>query len=478
MSELSDLVGVLGAIDDHVVGHPDLIEQVSQLLCPYRYGAAGWFPIFQRWVAERPTPDDSAHLDIPGLDDALGSLSVHDELETEPQDPGLRLVTLAVLGRVMDAYGPGGSSSHLTRNALTVPSLANGDGEKAELLLQLLTDTKRFADSNAWDDMMQQAESQGLIQKAAVLPLRCRGEVVQVNLTGHAQPATAIQTKLLAPDLTFNDATAFLDPAQWPHCCSSWCRMKRGNDAADGTQRYEEVIGIACPTPLLTTCLGFKKVAAPKVAVVAYHLSPPTTPDCPGDGEVLVDEGSIEVRDLAPHGVSVTTTKRVLFQSVPPGALAMFSCIFGYSDMGDLLVYNCARRKGATPAPVKKATKKAAKGPKAAKAPKSVKTPKPPKFEGDKPPSGAGKHESTEVITDLAKLAKDCVTDSSASLRANIDKAVTGKYSTQHAASDLATVLRRTARDIAKAIDVGARGTAIAKRAPDPEPPAEPEEAP
>jgi hypothetical protein len=150
----------------------------------------------------------------------------------------------------------------------------------------------------------------------------------------------------------------------------------------------------------------------------------------------------------------------------------MFSCIFGYSDMGDLLVYNCAHRKAAAPAPVKKA------GAKAAKAPKAAKSPKAPKFEGDEPPTGAGKHESTEVITDLAKLAKECVTDSSASLRANIGKAVNGKYSTQHAASDLATVLRRTARDIAKAIDVGARGTAFAKRAPDPEPPAEPEKMP
>ncbi|MGZ6968390.1 MAG: hypothetical protein ACXVKN_11695 [Acidimicrobiia bacterium] len=454
MSELSDLVGVLGAIDDYVVEHPELIPEVAQLLRPYRYGAAGWFPVFREWVASRPDLDDESHVEIPTLDDGLRGLSELDE-DSEHQDVGLRLLTIAVLGRANGDYAPDGANVDLTLGALSIPGLAAGDTGRAEKLLQLLTDSARFPTAQQWDTMMQLAVEERLIEPDSAQPLRCRGEIVEVDLAGHPHPASAITTRLIADDLAFDDATGFLDPSQWPKCCPAWCAMNPANPAPDGSERYEEIIGLACPQPLLTTCLEFKKVTAttPRMALVGYVLSPPSTPDCLSDGEVLVDEGSIEVRDRAPDpGVSVTTTKRVLFKSVPPGPLAMFSCIFGYADMGDLLLYRCARRH-----PEKGKPKKGKK---------------PKKYKGQPPPTGDAS-DCAEIIHDLATLAKDCVTDGAASYKKNYEKAVAGKYTTNDAAADVATVLKRTTHDVAKAIDLGNRAVAATRQGA---PEAEPEE--
>ncbi len=54
MSDLIDLIGVLGAIDDYLVERPELVPEVSELLCPYQYGALGWFSEFRDWISRRP----------------------------------------------------------------------------------------------------------------------------------------------------------------------------------------------------------------------------------------------------------------------------------------------------------------------------------------------------------------------------------------------------------------------------------------
>lgn len=442
MSELSNLVGVLGAVDDHVVEHPELVADVARLLCPYRYGALGWFPAFKEWLAARPDAGDEPQIEIVGLDAALGGLADTSDIERGSEDPGLRLLAIAVLGRVITDYGPRGTNADRTAQALAIPELASDGGAQAHRLLELLTNTERYPDAAAWDQMMSQAVADQLIAADSAAPLRCQGEVVQVTVAGHSRPATAITTSLTADDVTFADATAVLDPSEWPHCCPAWCSMTRGTDGPNHLARYEEVIGLACPTPILKTCLSFRNIATPKLAGVAYKLTSPTQPDCPSDGEVLVDEGSITVRDRSPAaGVSVTTTKRVLFKSVQPGPLAMFSCVFGYGDMGRLMVYGCARRHA------NRNAKAAKKGPKA---------PKRKKFKGTDLPAGSDDPRA-EIIGEVSTMAKDCVSDSAARFRTNLEAAATGTYSSDDAAADLSGMVQRASADFAKTIDLGRR---------------------
>jgi hypothetical protein len=240
--------------------------------------------------------------------------------------------------------------------------------------------------------------------------------------------------------------------------------MSPANPGPDGSHRYVETISVDCPLQVLTTCLGFKTVTTPLVNVAAYRLSP-TSPDCPGDGEVLVDEGSIEVHDRTPSpGVSVTTTKRVLFKSIPPDPLTMFSCLFGYGDMGQLLVYEAARLHRAGGGGGGTGSGGGGTGGGAGSGIIGEKAPK--KLSGDQPPTGKGEpgHDCNTLIHDVAAVAKGCVDDMRARYRKSYGKIVDGTYTSDDAAADAASVLKRTARDLATAVDLGLRGAGIVRR--------------
>jgi hypothetical protein len=141
----------------------------------------------------------------------------------------------------------------------------------------------------------------------------------------------------------------------------------------------------------------------------------------------------------------VTTTKRVLFKRVQPGPLAMFSCVFGYGDMGQLMVYGCARRHANTGA--KTGAKTTKKGPKA---------PKAKKFKGTEPPTGSNDPRS-EIIGEISTMAKDCVSERADRFRTNVEAAATGTYSSDDAAADLSDMVQRASADFVKAIDLGRR---------------------
>src|SRR3954462_2576990 len=109
MSDLIDLIGVLGGIDDYLVERPELVPEVSDLLCPYQYGALGWVSEFRDWMGARPRDEVGVVPEIPRLDQALEQLAVSEgEDEVIEPDLGLRLLALTVLGRTMHRYGPEG----------------------------------------------------------------------------------------------------------------------------------------------------------------------------------------------------------------------------------------------------------------------------------------------------------------------------------------------------------------------------------
>jgi hypothetical protein len=442
MSDLIDLIGVLGALDDHLVERPELVPEVSELLCPYQYGALGWFREFREWMASRPRDEFDVVPEIPRLDRALDQLAITDDDDEPEPDLGLRLLALTVLARTMDRYGPEGDDAERVVAALSCAGPAAGDSDRGEALLRLLADSTSYPNASTWKDMLDDALEAGLISASAVQPLRCRGKVVNINVgvAGAPHAATAVTTRLVDRNMSFAEATAFLDPGEWPHCCPAWCGMKRAADNGDGTERYQELIGIACPDVLLTTCLGFRRVSSSdnRTAVLAYKLSPPNASDCRSDGEILVDEGSIEVRDLHPNpGIEVTTTKRVLFKSVAPGPLAMFSCVLGYGDLGDLLVYECARRH-----PGKKKPKKAKRFP--------------------DPPTAPGSG-SDDVFGDAAAAARKCVAQCAASYRTSMKKLSTGVYTSEDAVSDMAEMWKRGAADVATAVELAVRAAGMTR---------------
>src|SRR5690242_20219683 len=166
MSELGDLVGILGAIDDAVVARPELLPQVAALLCPYRYDAVGWFQPFRAFWDSLPDESDERS-PIPGLGDAVVDLGITVDDDFRPRDLARRLLAVALIARVFgDDYGPSGAREGDARAVLGVRGLA-GNEEDAQTLLELLADqntVQGFPDLGAWDDMLNYAAANGLIQ--------------------------------------------------------------------------------------------------------------------------------------------------------------------------------------------------------------------------------------------------------------------------------------------------------------------------
>lgn len=440
MSELVDLVGILGAVDDEVVERPELLPIVAALLCPYRSDAAvGWFQPFREWWATLPGEHDRRPTEIPTLDAAVTDLTI--QIEPQRRDLARRLLAVAVLSRVFPDYGPDGSERRKSVGVLAVPGLAGTSPEPAAQLLELLANVEVFPDLSVWDQVLADAVTHGFLSADALQPPPCQGDIVEVEVAGHDLVATAIKTHFCTHNLTFERASGFLDPARWPECLSFWCHM----DPLPGDPplvRFLETVGLDCDNgPLIRTGIDFRTVTLPDRTVVGYRMSD-DQPACGGDGHVLIDEGSLEVcRDPDGGGVCVTTTKRVLFdqQHLPlnPYQLGMLSCALGYADVGAQLVYNCAQPHAPT-SPLQ---------------PRRRDVPGPAHDEPD---------ECTKYIDDVATAAKDCVTEWSRVYRGCYCKATSGRYASDDITDDFVGMYRRTAGEALRAIELGLRGLRVA----------------
>jgi hypothetical protein len=429
MSELSDLVAIFGAIDDHVVEHPELVPDVAKLLCPYRDDAAGWFQPFKAWLdglAEQQGVDGDPV--IPDLPDALRDLEAPPE-EGQPKvhsNVSRLLLGSAALARFVPAYYPDQPGFGPLASAIVAENVTANDVDAARAL-EVLADEAVLPDLSWWTHTVEELVAVGLLDSQAVRPPACSGRLVEVNIAGQPHPAAAIQSSFCVENLTFVEVRRFLNPETWG-CSPFWCSMvNQRPDPPPG--RFLETVSLDCDRgPVIKTCLDFNLVIdKPKLAVLAYRLSE-DDPACVGDGEILVDEGSIEVRDLDGQ-VCITTTKRVLFKyGFSPGWIAGIVCPLGYADMGAQLV-DCAAKGKPTP-PAKRV------------------------------PTGAS--DCVTWIDEAAGIAERCVEECAGVYQSVSRKASAGRYATDDLARDMAAAWKRVCRDAGTAVGIGVRGARVA----------------
>jgi hypothetical protein len=352
MASVQSILMIFGGVDQLVVDNPDRRDAVAAVLSAYDDPLTrGWYEKFTRWLSDRRIQPEPTELptDLPNvIDDALRDLAEPPPLTGRAQ--ARLLLAIAALGRAdPDRVDNPGRRVDMARavEPLVPEGVDSPDrGSRADDLVRLLAGSRDFGfvfeDLSGWERMLEEAHERGFVsmelRQQTVPP--CQGTYVE--LAGGPGPIASLKTELVAP-LSFDDASAFLDPAQWPGCTQLWCEMVL--QSGGPPRRYLEVIGFDCRDPngwRLRTCLEFEnqtQTEGMRIAVANYRLAVDQTG---ADQLVEVDEGSITVIDEGSH-VRVVTVKRLRFRGLAlQRGMAMLMCALGYAAVGEEMVYSCA----------------------------------------------------------------------------------------------------------------------------------------
>jgi hypothetical protein len=423
MSEIGDLIAILGAVDGAVHRGEEHAsrEQVAALVKAYRVGDRfGWYDSF----AER---DDNEGL--PGFEQAMRNLG------RPTRFAGMlprRLLVVALAARVFpERFGPDGDAAEASLRALVIPGIVAslplvptppaeeppdppdlGDPSlrsQGEELLRALADPDRLSRIEEWHEFLR-SNSHILSPQLASLPAPCTTAVIDPP-SGGDDGVVVLQTSLCVGGIDLDALSAgFLDPGNWPGCSPWWCHMLPAPGGSPGLKRFLEVVAADCPSHIFEVAVFLDFATAIDSAtrkVVTYNMSP----DQSGMVGVLrandaveVDRGVIDVRREGDH-FRVETTKRIRFaQPVDADALAVIACVVGYGDVAADVICDCS---GGSPQPV-----------------------------DCDPEEGVTAGRVTPAVERLVDVARKCVTDAGDEARRIAGRLDEGSYTPDAAAED------------------------------------------
>jgi hypothetical protein len=354
MGEISDLIGIYGAIEAAAISDPERRAAVANVLPIYgddslEAADLAWFDQFVAWAEEQSGTDESP---VPSADAALRELAT---IEPVGRMRARRMLAIAALARADPRYADRSTTQgRLAENALSFGAIT-GDADRASML-ELLTDQSQDAVLSAdewWNRQVLPGAARLIAERPELIGHRpCTAGLVRVPilLPGHGDVmATALKTEFESVGIDFDRVIRFLDPSNWQHCNAFWCDMSLvPPPTSTGARHFHEHVSLDCANPhawSIQAELNFSQrlLTNPRVAVSEYHLTPPH-PLAADD--VLVDAGVLIVEELDPPPVSrlrVTTTKRVCFTRNFPGpGMALFMCAIGYASIAEDFVYTCA----------------------------------------------------------------------------------------------------------------------------------------
>jgi hypothetical protein len=462
MGEISDLIGIYGAIEAAVINNPARRAAVAEVLPIYgddtlRAADLEWFEQFDTWATDKAGGTSP----IPTVDEALKDLS---KIPAEGRMRARRLLAIAALARADDDYADRRrTKGRLARDALRFTGIA-ADSDNATKLHDILTERSQdgLISADDWWETQVLPKASGLIaeQPNFIGHRPCTAGLVRVPLSipGHGEVmATALKTEFESRGIDFDRVIRFLDPSNWKCCNGFWCQMQFVETMPSGARHFHEVVSLDCDHPgntwTISAELDFfeQMLNGPRAAISEYHLSPPHPQ---GQDDVLVDAGVLMVEELEPPPVSrlrVTTTKRVSFTRNFPGpGMSIFMCALGYAAVAEDFVYTCAIDDAKAGSPFDPHPKRGTAGA------------HPPPLEP------VIKHFADEIATAI----KTCIRDLASSAEETSQKIEDKQYRADDLVQDAAGLWLKTFREGATAVDLGVRSAqAAAARRPRPGPP-------
>jgi hypothetical protein len=475
MSELTDLVGIYGAIDRAVAESPERRAAVARLMPVYRDPDAQWFDEFEAWTAE--LAPRAADPPFPSLEEALGDLAA---IPAQRRMRARRLFNMAVATQAFPELLEHPHWSDLAVGALRVEGLAPDDDHARRLLAVLNRNVERDVEGETpgdldtwWQNLLGEAFP-GLIPAAEGIGHRpCSGRIVR----GPLGAAAALETYFERDDIPFDKAIRLLDPVNWPHCNGFWCEMTPQGEVAPGIHRYHEVVSLDCDrqhaTWTIEAELDFTFRKRPGRAVTEYRLSPGAP-----QPDVVVDEGSLVVAQIDPADASrlaVTTTKRIRFNRRFPFSgepLAMVMCLLGYASVAEDLFECAASGALGTEFPAEPpATTRTTAGAGRARMTTAGAGARSGTVSGGAGTSagrGRARPDPGPLIKDIADryavAVKDCIDDYVDAAQDSYEAIADGRYTANHLVQDMANMWVRMLRDSATAVDLAIRSAQMAPR--------------
>jgi hypothetical protein len=339
MAALRDLLEVYGALDEAAgkSGNPSVAATLDEFL-PEASANAGWYREIENFFFRENAKRS------PNLADACASLGQQAAQAplTAPQKQRL-FYGLSAAARVHQvAPTPMLAASKSELKAALVPALAavgsqatyddcltHADDHFDDYFDKVQSD---LAGRASYRNFRQASADMAMVDPATLnIPL-CQASVVTVD----GLRCAVIDTVLSSDDISLNDLKAIVNPFNWnQNYPAFFLKMAPFRDPfrSDGWRRVLETVGFGEVDSLdITTALKYLPTTDTCVARLNYDLDDPTPG--PGDGQVLVDRGYINMwatgGDETQEGVRVRTRKVVHISGLSPYAQTRLVCLTGY----------------------------------------------------------------------------------------------------------------------------------------------------
>jgi hypothetical protein len=366
MAALRDLLEVYGALDEAAgkSGDPSATATLDEFL-PKASRNAGWYREVENFFFREKAKHS------PSLGDACARLGEQAKEAKKGNAPPLtapqkqRLFYGLSAATRIHQVAPGSlSASDTDLKAALRPGLAAVGPEDKSYESRLthvdsnLDDyfervkSKSVARSNYLPFREEAAGSELVDPKTLKVPL-CQSALVTVD----GLRCAVVDTDLESDDISLDDLKAIVNPFNWnENYPAFFLKMAPFRDPfrSDGWRRVIETVGFGEIDSLdITTALKYFPTDGELVARLDYDLDDPTPG--PGDGQVLVDRGYINMWATkgGPRqpGVRVRTRKVIHISGLSPYAQTRWVCLTGYGTASSEFLFGPAAHKPADPQP-------------------------------------------------------------------------------------------------------------------------------
>jgi hypothetical protein len=368
MAALRDLFEVYGALDEAAgkSGNPAVAATLDEFL-PKASRNTGWYREVEHFFFR----ENARH--SPNLGDACTRLG--DQAKEAEQGNAPRLTApqkhrlfygLSAAARMQQLeQTPTLGTSREDLEAALIPALAAVGPEKKLYQERLDNAANHVGDyinrvqsesvgrGNYYRFREEAARNMEMVDPSTLNVPLCQSALVTVD----GLRCAVVDTDLSSDDISLNDLKAIVNPFNWnENYPAFFLEMAPFRDPfrSDGWRRVRETVGFGELESLdITTALKYFPTDGEFEARLDYDLDDPTPG--PGDGQVLVDRGYINMwmtkdnPDLP--GVRVRTRKVIHISGLSPYAQTRWVCLTGYGTASSEFLFGPAEHKPKEPQP-------------------------------------------------------------------------------------------------------------------------------